>query len=116
MVIDLGKMTREERILSYQLLAYRELDPNLIARLKYQLLTARNQMKAAINDTSVPLEVMEQLDNQIRTYGKLLAVAVKMDLVDQTKDDVFAQANIQAQEEEAKKQAEESVIKNVEEV
>lgn len=100
-----NKMSREEKILSYEIEARKELDPLFIDRLQFHLATARGQLKKALKEIQFSPEDIDRLDYKVRTYGKLLSVALKMiGVAESTKEDVFAEANITAQKEEAEKQ------------
>jgi hypothetical protein len=101
-------MTREERTLSYEIRARELIDPLFRERIQVHLMDARGKLKAALEDITVSPETIDELDYKVRTYGKLLSVALKMDVVEKTKDDAFAEANVTAQEEEVKKLCESS--------
>lgn len=99
----LNRMTREETALSYEIRARELTDPLFRERIQFHLLAARSRLKAALKDVAFSPEDIDELDYKVRTYGKLLSVALKMDVVEKTKDDAFAEANVTAQEEEAEK-------------
>jgi hypothetical protein len=96
-------MTREEKALSFEIRAREEIDPYFRERLQFHLVAARGRLKEALGDITVAPEAIDELDYKIRTYGRLLSVALKMDVVPKTKDDAFAEANVTAQQEEAGK-------------
>ncbi len=108
MADKLTRMTREEKILSYEIRAREELDPLFRERVQTHLMDARHKLKMALEDVTVSPETIDELSYKVRTYGKLLSVALKMDVIPQDKEDAFAQANITAQEEEAGKLCESS--------
>ncbi len=101
----LNRLTREEKALSYEIRMREEIDPYFKERVQAHLLASRNQLRVALKDIAFSPEDIGKLDNKIRTYGKLLAVALKMDVAEKNSDDAFAEANVTAQEEEAEKQS-----------
>jgi hypothetical protein len=101
-------MTREEKALSYEIQTREELDPKFRDRIQLHLMIARGRLKDALADIAVSPETIDELDYKVRTYGKLLSVVLKMNVVEKTKDDAFAEANVTAQNEEAEKQCESS--------
>jgi hypothetical protein len=98
-------MSREERTLSYEIIARKEVDPYFRDRLQYHMINCRNKLKVCLKDITTTPEEIDELDYKVRLYGKLLAVAVKMDVETKTKEDAFAEANMTAQLEEAEKQS-----------
>ena len=108
MTAKLGRMTKEEKALSYEVQAREEFDPKFRDRIQLHLMIARGQLKDALANIAVSPETIDELDYKVRTYGKLLAVALKMNVVEKTKDDAFAEANVTAQSEEADKLCESS--------
>jgi hypothetical protein len=99
MTSKLGKMTREEMAISHEIIQREAIDPIFRQRISFHLQEARTQLKAAMEDLTVPPEIIDELDYKIRTYGKMLSVALKMRVEETTKEDAFAEANITAQNE-----------------
>jgi hypothetical protein len=103
MIDSLTKMTKEEKIISYEIRAKEEIDPRFRERVQHHFIVTREQLKAALDNVSISPESVELLDARVRMYGKILSVAVKMDVAEMGKDDAFAEANKTAQEQEAEK-------------
>ena len=95
----LGKMTREEVAISHEIMEREAIDRIFRQRISFHLQEARTQLKEALEDLTVSPEVIDELDYKIRTYGKMLSVALKMRVEETTMEDAFAEANITAQNE-----------------
>ena len=106
---NLNTMSREEVILSHQVNMSKEIDPLYLDRLQFHLGATRTKLKHALTEVMCSPEEIEALDKKIRHYGKLLSVALKMNVVELTKEDAFAEANITAQKEEAEKQLDDAI-------
>jgi len=103
MTKKLGEMNKEEKMLSYEIKAREETDPRLRERLRANLMRVRKELALALEDPTVPPEVIDELDYKIRTYGKMLSVTSKMDIVEAGIEDAFAEANVTAQLEQSEK-------------
>ena len=97
MTSKLGQMTKEEIVISYEILTREMIDPIFRQRISFHLQEARGQLREAMKDVSVSPETIDELDYKIRTYGKMLSVALKMRLENRDKEDAFAEANVTAQ-------------------
>ena len=96
----------EAVVVRQMILETEKIDPNFRERVRLHLIEARKRYKEALEDLTVSPEEVIELAEQVQAYGIVTDVGCKMELEGlepQTKEDVFAEANKNAQLQEAER-------------
>lgn len=98
------KLTREEKAISCEIEALEQYDPLFRSRIKVHLQRARQVLTFMIKDPGASPEEVQETIRQVKEYGKYFDVIMKLEtILEGTKEDAFAQANVTAQQQEADK-------------